>query len=290
MRKTIDRCGMSLIEAICTIGIIALLAGLVLSAVLKVRTESVRLQSTNNIRQIVLGVHQLADQRMGKIDQLSKSNMPLKLSPYTEQSLFRLILPYTDHTRVLPDKPSQAQAMDFFFPVVKTYVSPGDPTLDIASPLSNIRSKCSYSFNMVAVDGGLHVPISFPDGTGTTLCVAERYFYSSRDESYLDFTWIFPKFPDEKGGQRRATFADSGWKDVVPVTASGTTVASVSGRTFQVRPKLTDVDSSIPQTPFSSGLPVGFFDGSVRTLSPSIKESVFWALVTPQGSEVIGDF
>jgi len=34
-------------------------------------------------------------------------------------------------------------------------------------------------------------------------------------------------------------------------------------------------------------LTVAMFDGSVRTLSPSVSESVFWALVTPAGGEVV---
>ena len=46
----------------------------------------------------------------------------------------------------------------------------------------------------------------------------------------------------------------------------------------------------IPQTPFSGGLPVALFDGSVRTLSPGIAPEVVWALVTPAGNEVVGDF
>ncbi|HVK19710.1 MAG TPA: hypothetical protein VM533_22445 [Fimbriiglobus sp.] len=103
-------------------------------------------------------------------------------------------------------------------------------------------------------------------------------------------------FPIEAGllksGTRRATFADKGWHDVIPVKdpATGQTVASVRGQTFQVRPRLEDVDSKMPQTPFSAGLPVAFFDGSVRILSPSIDESIFWSLVTPNGGEVVGDF
>jgi hypothetical protein len=51
-----------------------------------------------------------------------------------------------------------------------------------------------------------------------------------------------------------------------------------------------EIDLHVPQTPFAAGLPVALFDGSVRTLSPRIAEHVFWALVTPNGGEVIGDF
>jgi prepilin-type processing-associated H-X9-DG protein len=43
----------------------------------------------------------------------------------------------------------------------------------------------------------------------------------------------------------------------------------------------------IPQTPFSGGLPVAMFDGSVKTLRPGIAPGVFWALVTPAAGEVV---
>jgi hypothetical protein len=43
------------------------------------------------------------------------------------------------------------------------------------------------------------------------------------------------------------------------------------------------------QTPFEAGLPVVFFDGSVRTLRPGIAPEVFWAHVTPAGGEVVRD-
>ena len=78
---------------------------------------------------------------------------------------------------------------------------------------------------------------------------------------------------------------------MIPATdAQGRTVASQPGRTFQVRPRVEDADGKVLQTPFRAGLPVALFDGSVRTLSPGIDESVFWGLVTPAGGEVPGDF
>jgi hypothetical protein len=63
-------------------------------------------------------------------------------------------------------------------------------------------------------------------------------------------------------GNRRATFADRGWEDV---------------------------DPSIPQTPHRAGLTVAMFDGGVRTVAPSVDETLFWAQVTPAGGEVVPD-
>ena len=68
------------------------------------------------------------------------------------------------------------------------------------------------------------------------------------------------------------------------------TTPSQPGKTFQVSPRVEDANSRVPQSPFPSGLPVALFDGSVRTLSPSIHESIFWGLVTPSGGEVLGDY
>jgi prepilin-type processing-associated H-X9-DG protein len=76
----------------------------------------------------------------------------------------------------------------------------------------------------------------------------------------------------------------------MPGVAPGTTRASIPGMTFQVRPRPTDADAHILQTPHAGGLPVAFFDGSVRIISPGVAESVFWALVTPDGGEVVGEY
>ena len=72
--------------------------------------------------------------------------------------------------------------------------------------------------------------------------------------------------------------------------ATGKTVPSVPGLTFQVRPTPREADGYTPQTPFAAGLPILLFDGSVRTVSPGIDPSVFWSLVTPAGGEVVGDY
>jgi hypothetical protein len=103
------------------------------------------------------------------------------------------------------------------------------------------------------------------------------------------YTGIFDPYNDEIYGDRRATFADRGWEDVLPVTdpATATTGPSVPGKTFQVGPRPEDVDPSIPQTRHRAGLTVAMFDGGVRTISPSVAASVFWALVTPAGGEVV---
>lgn len=295
-----NRPGVSLIEVLVVVFILAILIGLILSAIQKVREHSVRLQSMNNIRQISLGVHGLADQRMGRVTNLAKAEGP-KLAVYKDQSLFWLILPWTHQTPQVPKPGSDSEAIrNFFRPYVKIYISPGDPTVNIPEVQSWIDqlAPVSYTFNMHAVNNQINLPFSFPDGTSSTIMACENYFIKW-DTQYHGAIRIFsytrvalPSIPGEYYGERRATFADLSWRDVVPVRdpATGTTRASASGKTFQVKPTLEQHDMYLPATPFDAGLPVAMFDGSVRVLSPSISEHIFWSLVTPNGGEVIGDF
>lgn len=77
----------------------------------------------------------------------------------------------------------------------------------------------------------------------------------------------------------------------MPVTdpKTNTTHPSVAGKTFQVRPRPEEIDPHILQTPFRAGLTISMCDGSVRTIRPGIAETVYWALITPNGGEVISN-
>jgi hypothetical protein len=282
--------GRSLLEILVAIAIVGLLIGFVANAIQSTRAAAVRVQSSNNLRQIILGVHQYADQQSGQITGLTKTVLPKKFL-YTEQSLWWVILPWTYGQRTISGDSTHEQMAEFFHPVVKVYQSPGDPTFNINPVMIGTPARCSYVLNMMAIDGGLSIPFTFQDGTGSTICVSESYYYKPSPEFFYSYTYIFgPPIPAEPYGRRRATFADAGWNDAVPVTVNNRTTCSVPGLTFQVNPALESLDHRIPQTPFAAGLPVAMFDGSVRTLSPRIAETVFWSLVTPAGGEVVGEF
>lgn len=287
------RPGATLIEVLIVFAILALLTGLILAAVQKARIASLQASSSNNLRQIILGVHQLADNEEGRIKKLAHQSIkPDGKTWYSESSVFFLILPWTYGHREIPRDGSIEKINEFLSPQVSVYRSPADPSWDYMPTMADARGKCSYVANMQVFNGSMTFPMSIPDGTSSTLSFAEHYYMCIvPGTSSLNYTAIFNGTGDGFG-TRRATFADKGWSDVLPATDPATkrTVASVRGKTFQVRPRVEEADHRIPQTPFPAGLPVALFDGSVRTLSPSIDESVFWSLVTPNGGEVIGDY
>ena len=157
---------------------------------------------------------------------------------------------------------------------------------------------------MTAFEGPVKFPTQITDGASNTIALCVKYF-QTQDLSnptviqniQLDYTQAnaAPKSifrPDRRDiyGRRRPTFADAGWEDALPVTTmvngSAVTMSSEPGLTFQLRPRPEEADMRIVQTPFSAGLPVAMFDGSVRTIRYGVAESVFWAAITPRGGEV----
>jgi hypothetical protein len=203
-------------------------------------------------------------------------------------------------------------------------LSPADPSYhgqhaahDVKAPDGTVVGQeygdggpTSYSFNMAAFTGPPRFPGSITDGTANTIAFTERYYerYFSPDPiptshgplyrwSGLAYARNDPALADilpnvlNNLGERRPSFADAGWGDVVPVTEGDPPVTRPSrpGATFQVRPDVRHADPALPQTPFSAGLPVALFDGSVRTIRPGVRPEVFWGMVTPAGGEVVSD-
>jgi type II secretory pathway pseudopilin PulG len=312
------RPGISLIELLLVGAIIALLIGLLLPAVQNVRTAATRMRSLNNLKQITLALHLVADKSGGYIGGVVK---PDPKTHAEASALFDLQVqqspPLLGVVRVIENTPA-----DGWINGIRPYLlSPADPSWQGQTRPGRAQAEdgtvydefngggpTSYSFNMAAFVEPPRFPASFPDGTTNTIAFCERYYeryfspvpfisqmngpvYSLSRLAYLDINPALPGTPPLYGlqdkGDRRASFADAGWADVVPVTSGDPPVTRPSrpGATFQVKPAVLYADPNLPQTPFAAGLPVALFDGSVRTASPRISPEAFWAAVTPAGGE-----
>ena len=291
------RRGVTLLEVIVAVVIMAVLFGLTLGAIHRVRSAAAHIQSVNNLRQISLALQQYSDAgKAGHPPLLGFTPRPPTnwFQPVAfrlqEKSIFHLMLPYLDVDRgPKPTRASTQEELDrYFTPQVKVYQSPADPSFAFAESMQDTACRNSYVANIQAMDGYLNIP----DGTSQTIAFSEHYFYTRAVTMIIRYDDISAGRPTSLfQGDRRATFADPGWKDVLPVVTPGQpTVSSRPGATFQYRPRVEDSDGRLPQTPHLGGLPVALFDGSVRTIGPGVSESTFWSLVTPNAGDIPGDY
>ena len=92
MVNTTRRSGVSLVEILVVIAILAILIGLLLPAISSVRMAASHTQSVNNIRQINLGMQSLLAQNSDQIRTLPDgSKRQYRIS--TDQTLFTQLLP-----------------------------------------------------------------------------------------------------------------------------------------------------------------------------------------------------
>ena len=268
------RDGLTLIEFLIVIGILGTLFAVLLPAVQKVREAALRVRSQNNLKQLMVGVHHYASINNNQ-------------TPRTRQDLFVVNDKGLFYSSILPlingyvlaggpeDEPSS-----YYLPVL---VNTADPSLDDPNKGRSTTVVC-YSANDWALRTPKHLGNGIPDGTSTTIAIAENYAFCG-NTSYSRY------IGDGFMATRPATFAQSNPEygivgDIYPLTVDGVTRAAPFAWTFQVRPDhKKSCFSAAPQTPFSGGMNVAMFDGSVRVIAGSVSEQAFWSAVTHNGCE-----
>ncbi|MCI0682986.1 MAG: DUF1559 domain-containing protein [Gemmataceae bacterium] len=297
-----SRGALTLLEVVVVIAIVGVLMALLIPAIQRVRENASRTECTNNVKQLLLTLHDIGSRDRGRLPNLPKD--PAKITEnvffqVTEALKLESVL-HIDNYRKLPNVPA-----------IKLYTCPSDFSLSQPGD-PDIRFACSYALNAQVFFGSPSLVHTFRDGTSNTIMMAEHYAYkcgAGQASSGWTFCWLSVRFDpsDMRGPTSRATFADGGnlkvqVNDVAPVTQGNPPITRGMKRkltgdkswvevpmAFQDRPTIKDCRPDLPQTPHR-GMVSGFGDGSVRTLAADISPARFWSAVTPAGAdEPIGE-
>jgi prepilin-type N-terminal cleavage/methylation domain-containing protein len=269
--------GYTLAELLVVLAIIAILIGLLLPAVQKVRETASRATCRNNLKEIGLAAHNF----QGVHGVLPPGNWFFPIAPSQAQgmatpdnaygSAFFHLLPFLEQDNLFKSSygPAPGWVGNHYLSSaldgrrVAVYVCPSDPS---NSTSSSPRAWGSYASNLRALPSWqpVSIPASFPDGASNTILFTEHYARCRQPlppYGSIDMLWT--------GGN--SAFSDGAPPQVQP--RWDTTVNPMPNPSVCIGARA--------QTPHTGVIHAGLADGSVRAVNAGISRATWLLALRP---------
>ncbi len=314
------RVAFTLIELLVVIAIIAILIGLLLPAVQKVREAAARTQSENNLKQLGLASHNFHDVH-GYLPPATGWSPTQGGQGSVDGTVHFLLLPFLEQTAVYNE--GNVGGVYYAYTAgqrvntnLKVFMAPADPTQNPNVEGGNV----SYMANAMVFSPNRLTLTGITDGTANTLLFGEAYSgklancttttsletSSNPGEtdtldlqrcSYRMGVWntgigALLNYTVQVGAITQGTVTPNG-----PGASTRTDTQLIwnylsgpsfsQGAYFQLGVPPGSANNTWLQGFTDAGVQVGLADGSVRILNTGVSPQTFGAAITPQGGEVL---